>query len=307
MATEHVAELDALAQAQHGIVTTTQAVQLLGGSRKARWVTEGRLVSVQPSVFRLAGAPDTWHQQVHAAVLASDGVVSHRSAAELWGMIQPAGYVDISVHPDRLPRVRPPAILHRIKDLRPDLAVQREGMAITDPARTIIDLGLVLSTWSVSAALGKALSLRLLTITQAKSLREALGRRGRNGTGIAGEVIDGRLLTGGGDTSDLETRLVRLCRRFSLPIPTLQHEVWNAGRCIGLIDAAYPDLSLAIEVDGYEFHSSPEAFQHDRTRQNRLVALGWTVLRFTWADVVRQAAMVASTIRDAISRLSRAL
>jgi hypothetical protein len=179
-------------------------------------------------------------------------------------------------------------------------------MAITDPPRTIIDLGLVLPRWSVSAALGKAISLRLLTITQAKELREALGRRGRNGTGIAGEIIDARLLTGGGDTSELETRLTRLALRFSLPSPTLQHEVWHAGRCVGVIDAAYPDLKLAIEVDGYEFHSSPEAFQHDRTRQNGLVALGWTVLRFTWADVVKHPAMVASLIRDAIARLEAA-
>ena len=306
MAIEHVAELDALAQAQHGVVTTAQAVRLLGATRKTRWVAEGRLVSVQTSVFRLAGSPGTWHQQLHAAALSSGGVVSHRSAAELWGMIQPAGYIDVSVHPDRLPRVRPPAILHRIKDLRPDLAVEREGMAITDPTRTIIDLGLVLPTRSVSAALGKALSIRLLTITQAKSLREALARRGRNGTGIAGEVIDGRLLTGGNDKSELETRLWRLTQGASLPPPKLQHEVWHAGRCIALIDAAYPDLKLAIEVDGYEFHSSPDAFQHDRTRQNLLVALGWTVLRFTWADVVKHPDMVASLIRDALTRLEAA-
>ena len=63
---------------------------------------------------------------------------------------------------------------------------------------------------------------------------------------------------------------------------------------------------MAIEVDGYEHHSSPEAFQRDRTRQNRLVALGWTVLRFTWDDVVKRPAMVAQTIRDAVNRLPAA-
>ena len=61
----------------------------------------------------------------------------------------------------------------------------------------------------------------------------------------------------------------------------------------------YAELRLAIEVDGFEHHSSPDAFQRDRTRQNRLVALGWTVLRFTWEDVVKRPAMVAQTIRDA--------
>lgn len=306
MGFERVAALDELARSQHGVVTTAQAVRLLGPSRKARWVAEGRLISAQTAVFRLTGSPQTWHQELHAAALSSDGIVSHRSAAELWGMIQPAGFVDLSVRPDRLPRVRPPAVLHRIKDLRADLAVDREGMPVTDPVRTIIDLGLVLPKRSVNEALGRALSLRLITIGQARGLREALGRQGRNGTGVVGEIIEGRLLTGGGDTSALETRLVDLAVRFSLPSFTLQHEVWHAGRCIGRIDAAYPDLKLAIEVDGYEWHSSPEAFQRDRTRQNHLVNLGWTVLRFTWHDVVRNPALAASAIRDARSRLAAA-
>ena len=63
---------------------------------------------------------------------------------------------------------------------------------------------------------------------------------------------------------------------------SVQHEVWHAGRFIARVDAALAELRLAIEVDGFEHHSSPDAFQRDRTRQNRLVALGWTVLRFTW-------------------------
>jgi len=306
MAREHVAALDALARDQHGLVSSAQAVEHLGSSRKARWVTERRLVSIQPRVFRLAGSPETWHQRVHAAALASDGIVSHRSAAELWGLIQPAGYVEVSITPGRVPRVRPPAVIHRIKDLRADLAVTREGMAVTDPVRTIIDLGLVLPTSSVGGALGRGLSSRLVTIRQAQELREALGRRGRNGTGVAGDLIERRLLTGGGVHSELEMRLARLVDRHLLPRPVLQHEVWAGGRFIARVDAAYPTLKLAIEVDGYEFHSSPEAFQHDRTRQNHLVALGWTVLRFTWADIVRDPASVAKLLRDAIARLEAA-
>ncbi|MGQ0431745.1 MAG: endonuclease domain-containing protein, partial [Microthrixaceae bacterium] len=91
-----------------------------------------------------------------------------------------------------------------------------------------------------------------------------------------------------------------------LPVPLLQHEVWHAGRFIARIDAAYPDHKIALEVDGYGAHSSPYAFQRDRTRQNRLVALGWTVLRFTWADVVDRPATVATTIREAFARATAA-
>jgi very-short-patch-repair endonuclease len=306
MAIEHVAALDALARAQHGLVTGEQATTHLGPSRKARWVQERRLLSVQPGVFRLAGAPETWHQALHAAVLAADAVVSHRSAAELWGLMRPAGYVEVSIPPQRRPRLRPPAVAHRIKDLRPDLAARREGLPLTDPARTIVDLGLVLPTWSVSGALNRGLATRLLTIGQAAHLREVLARRGRNGTGVVGEILERRLLTGGGDQSELETVLHRLIEGHDLPLPVLQHEVWHAGRLVARIDAAYPDLQLAIEVDGYEHHSAPEAFQRDRTRQNALVALGWTVLRFTWADVVRRPTVVAGEIAAARARLTAA-
>ena len=306
MGAEHVVALDEIVIAQHGLITTAQAVKVLGPSRKARWVSERRLLSVQPSVFRVAGAPETWHQSVHAAALAAEGVVSHRSAAELWGLIQPAGYVEVSVKPGRMPRVRPPAVVHRIKDLRTDLAVEREGMLVTDALRTIIDLGLVLPRWSVGDALSKGLTSRLFTITQAQALREALGRQGRNGTGVAGELIERRLLTGGFEASGLEARFNDLVARYGLPRPTLQHEVWSNGRFIGRIDAAYPELKLAIEVDGYEHHSSPEAFQRDRTRQNHLVALGWTVLRFTRHDVVRAPVSVVRMICETIARLQAA-
>lgn len=298
--------VDEITCAQHGLITTEQAVRALGPSRKSRWVAEGRLRSVQPSVFRVAGSHETWHQEVQAAALAVDGIVSHRSAAELWGLIQPAGYAEVSIAGEAKRTVRPPAIVHRIADLRPALAVEREGMRVTDPARTVIDLGLVMPHWAVRAALGRGLSTRLFDLATVQRLRDALGRPGRNGTGIVREILEGNLLTLGKEESLLEARFGALARKHGLPPLTLQNEVWHAGRFVARIDAAYPDLLLGIEVDGFAHHSSPAAFQRDRTRQNRLVALGWTVLRFTWDDVVNRPAEVARIIRDAITRLTAA-
>ncbi len=306
MVPEVATKVDEVARTQHGLITTAQAVKALGPSRKARWVSEHRLVSVQPGVFRLAGAPETWHQAVHAASLAAEAIVSHRSAAELWGLIQPAGYVDVSVRPPRKPVLRPPAILHRVGDLHPRLAVEREGMLVTDAMRTVVDLGLVMPKWAVRTALGRGLTTHLFSIREVKELRDALGRPGRNGTGVVKDLIERRLLTAEVEESELEARFVELARRHRLPELSFQHEVWNAGRFVAKIDAALPELKLAIEVDGFEAHGTPEAFQHDRTRQNRLVALGWTVLRFTWADVVRDPATVARTIRATIERLEAA-
>jgi hypothetical protein len=241
-----------------------------------------------------------------AAVLTTDGIVSHRSAAEMWGVIQPAGYVDVSIQPPRAPRAEPPVIVHRIKDLHPELAVEREGLPLTDPTRTIIDLGLVLPHWAVRDALSRGLTTRLFTVVEVDRLRDAITRQGRNGTGTVRRILDERLLVAGTEESLLERRFLDLVARHGLVAPAIQHEVWHAGRFIARVDAAYPDRKLAVEVDGYSAHSSPDAFQRDRARQNRLVALGWTVLRFTWADVVQRPAMVARTILEAINRLPAA-
>ena len=121
--------VDEVGGRQHGLITSAQATKALGRGRKNRWISERRLIVVQPGVYRLAGSPQTWHQAVLAAALAGDGVVSHRSAAELWGLIQPAGYIEVSVRPDRQPRLSPPAILHRVGDLHPELAVPSTGGA----------------------------------------------------------------------------------------------------------------------------------------------------------------------------------
>jgi very-short-patch-repair endonuclease len=303
---EHVAALDERARAQHGLVTSEEAVGALGPYRRRRWVSEGRLVLVQPGVYRLPGTPETWHQALKAVELSTRGIVSHRSAAELWGLLLPGGYVEASIHPDARPRVRPPAVTHRIRDLRPDLAVEREGMRLTDPVRTVVDLGLVVHPSLVSAALRRGISKKLVSLAQARHIRERLGRQGRNGTGILGDVIDIHVLAGEKAESELEERFLQLRTRYDLRELTLQYEVWEMGRCVARVDAAVPKLKLAIEVDGYEHHSTPEAFQRDRERQNELVGMGWTVLRFTWSDIVHHPERVAQQIREAITRLEAA-
>ena len=67
-------------------------------------------------------------------------------------------------------------------------------------------------------------------------------------------------------------------------MPTPQYEIRVNGS-VARVDFAYPDVKLAIELDGAAYHSSLNARHRDRTRENRIVALGWRVLRFTWNDV----------------------
>ncbi len=71
------------------------------------------------------------------------------------------------------------------------------------------------------------------------------------------------------------------------------------------VDACWPEQRLAVELDGWDAHRSRLAFQQDRERGNALEAAGWTLLRFTWADVTRGPEDVAGRVARALARARR--
>jgi very-short-patch-repair endonuclease len=88
--------------------------------------------------------------------------------------------------------------------------------------------------------------------------------------------------------------MARLLRDHGFPPAVFQHPVPEAR---ARVDFAYPALRLGIEVDGFEVHGTPRAMTADHERQRRLVAAGWTIVRFTWHDVVRRPDRVAADLR----------
>jgi very-short-patch-repair endonuclease len=103
--------------------------------------------------------------------------------------------------------------------------------------------------------------------------------------------------------SQLEDRFLRIIQRSDLPRPIAQFVVEDeAGAFVGRVDFAYPNAALLIELDGAAFHSDRQRFQRDRTRQNRLVALGYTVLRFTYWDVLAGSDVVVDTLGSFLPR-----
>ncbi len=173
---------------------------------------------------------------------------------------------------------------------------------MTSPARTLVDLGAVVRAFGVEMALDRAEAARVVVIAEVEWELLRVARRGRRGVGPLREVLDRRALLEVPPDGVLEPRFARLCLAAGLPRPAFQHPV---GRF--RIDFAYPELLIAIEVDGYGPHSSRQAFQADRDRQNRLVALGWMVLRFTWADIVRRPEWVAAQVATAIGQRQSAI
>jgi len=265
------------------------------------WITAGDLRRVQPGVARFAGVRQTWEGDVLAAVLSAGpgAAASHRAAAVVWGLLDEAP-VEIVVPYERKPRLIGGVIVHRTRD--PIAIRRRDGIPVTTPMRALLDLGAMAPAWVVELALDRAEAAKLVTVAAVEWELARLARPGRRGAGPLRKVLNRRALLETPPDGVLEPRFARLCKLAALPRPVFQHRVGQYE-----IDFAYPQLMIAIEVDGYGPHSSPKAFQSDRDRQNVLVGLGWTVLRFTWADIVKRPEHVAKLVAAAIVNAQAAM
>jgi hypothetical protein len=280
---------------QLGHVTRVQALGAgVPASTFDGWVRAGDLVRAQPGVVRFAGVPRTWEGDLLAAVLAAGrgAAGSHRAAAVVWSAMDRAP-LEVVVPYGRKPRLDGSVIVHRTRDPIP-IHIRR-GIPVTTPMRMLVDLGAVAPAWIVEEALDRIEVARLATVAAVEWERARVARPGRRGAGPLREVLDRRALLDSPPDGMLEPRFARLCKSAGLPMPVFQHRVGRYS-----IDFAYPELLVAIEVDGYGPHASRKAFQSDRDRQNTIVGLGWTVLRFTWADVVKRPDHVARVILQAI-------
>jgi hypothetical protein len=300
-------ELARVASRQHSLVTWNQALAVgLDRRTLCRWIENGRLLTQHDGVFALPGAAATTEQAMWAAWLACgpDAVFSHRRAGAEWE-IDRSG---TSLLEMTVPRQRRPApagvILHRLADMRPDHLRWRNGLPFTSPARTLVDLGAVLRPRQVEKALERALVERLVTCGGVRLVLDDVARKGRAGAGVIRSILDGRPLGEAIPDGMLEPVMAKLLRDYGLPPAVFQHPVKHEGRRMK-IDFAYPELKIAIEVDGYVTHRTIDELQDDDERQNLLVDLGWIVLRFTWRHVHNEPDYVAERIRRHVLGTSR--
>lgn len=106
----------------------------------------------------------------------------------------------------------------------------------------------------------------------------------RRGIAIVRGALEVRTPGTGPSQVDLADLCTRLLRKHRLPMPEREFPIDLAERTIHA-DLAYPVLKIAIECDGYSAHGNARSFEDDRARDADLHALGWRVLRFTWAQL----------------------
>lgn len=296
-----------LAAGQHGVVTRRQLARSGFAPRTIdNWVASGRLERLHPAVYCVAGAPSTDHRALMAAVLAAGSgcLASHRSAAWLWGLGDPP-LPEVVVPRSRRPRLHG-VVVHHPLDLPKARRSVKDGIPVTNPLRTLVDLGAVCEADAVADAVERALIARLVTFRGLSAEWRRVAKPGRSGSGVLRRILDYRLLGEKPPDSVMEAKGAPLFTRSGLPKPVFQFVVTHGGRHVARVDFAYPALKVAIEFDGLDAHASAAALRRDLARQNRLMAAGWLVLRFTWADVIHRPGEVADEIAAVLSKRSAA-
>jgi very-short-patch-repair endonuclease len=269
-----------VAAEQHGVVSAAQ-LQAAGLNRAAVLVRVrgARLHPVHRGVYAVGHDAMTLHARFMAAVLACGpaAALSHRSAAALWGFLAWEG--------DRLPEVtvpgssarsRPGLRIHRTRHLDPRDVARREAIAVTTPARSLLDLADELPPAGLRRAARQAQAMRWTNVRQiADVLTRCNGRRGA--PRLAALIADGPAPT----RSEFEDLVLDLILGAGLRRPEINVRL---GRV--LPDLRWPDQRLTVECDGAAWHDGRLAREDDAARQAHLEASGERVLRVTWQQAV---------------------
>jgi very-short-patch-repair endonuclease len=271
-----------MAARQHSLIHRDQARSLGMTLRQYQARTKsGLYIRTQPNVARLLGSTVTREQVLLAACLsAGEGTVaSHRAAALLWGLrgIEQAP-VEVTVRPGRNPTLHD-VVVHRSAVAEREVTARR-GVPVTRPTATLVALGAVVGAAALESAVEDAILRRLTTVERLVAVVEQVGGPGRTGRAALRRVLAERGPGAAATESVLEDQMVQLLRAAG--IDDFERQYWVGGY---RLDFASPSRKLGVEVNGVAFHSGAVDVQRNCRKLNRLLAMGWRVLQFTWTDV----------------------
>lgn len=289
-------EVARIADVQKGFAVHEQLVEAgLSRSAIAHRVRAGRLHPYHKGVYLVGRRSLEPLGREMAAVLRFRGhaILSHRSAACVWGLLTEPPQEVIMTIVSKQGRCRPGVRIHRAKALdRRDLRV-RDGLPLTAPARTLLDLAAEEPDADLEEAVAVA---RQRGLAADHEIRAAI-RRARNRKGA---VRLARLLDAGHPSGFTRSRAERqmraLLRAAELPQPRA-----NVPLLGYVADFLWAEHRLVVEVDGYLFHSDKASFERDRRRDQVFAAAGHTVIRVTWTQLLNEPLAVAARIAQALA------
>jgi very-short-patch-repair endonuclease len=234
-----------------------------------------------------------------AAVLACGpgAVISHRTAGRMWDL--PVGAerdeIEVTVVRSRAP-IRDGIRARRTTGLNETDVRRLDGVPITSPARTVLDLAAILHPHLLERVVAEAQRRRLV---DRRSIADQVLRNARRpGT----PVLRGLLELDGDPAftrSEAERRMLVLIRTAHLPSPLV-----NARLGRYEVDFLWLEGRLVVEVDGYAYHATRSAFERDRAKDAALQAAGYAVLRVTWRQLVQSPEAVIARLAATLATRS---
>lgn len=221
-----------------------------------------------------------------AAVLTcgEGAALSHESAAALWGIReQRRGPIHVSVPSHRDPRRRG----LRVRRRRIFDAATHEGIPVTNPSQTVIDLAPALTEHQLERVIDEADKLDLV---HPEALRQAAAGKGGVGGARVRALLDKRtfLFT----DSDLERLFIPLAEAAGLSRPETRTRV-NGFK----VDFYFRAEGVVVEADGGRYHRTPSQQRRDRIRDHAHTLTGLTPVRFTHDQIAHEPEYVADVLR----------
>jgi hypothetical protein len=191
-------------------------------------------------------------------------------------------------------------VVRQKTDLSSDQLTTNRGLAVTTPARTLIDMAQFLGAKRLAKLVDATVAEGLTSYESLLTLFEHLARKGKPGTKQMRAVLQDRGAGPMPSGTVLENRILALIGDSGLQLPISQFSAPWLTSTNGRVDFAYVEQRLVIEGDSRRWHMLADSFLADRERDNLAQLAGWRVLRFTWWDVDERPEYVVALINQAL-------
>lgn len=293
--------LEAIAAGQHGVISRRQAHDAGLDRHQIRVrLDSGRWRTVAPRVYGFPGHPDTWPRRLWIAHLhgGPDTVISIESAARLLRLGPVEGWpVDLIVE-RRQGQALPGTRRYRPGDLAPNHVMRHQGLPVTTPARTIVDLAAFVSRTRLATVVETAEVERRCSLLQVATMLDDLRRSGKRGVRKLADVLDE---LGPGDAlprSQLERLLDRVIELAGLPPPRHEHPLPSTGALTGFVDRCWPEARLIVEADGRRWHTRRQRIALDHDRDLEASRNGYLTVRLIWERLEGDAETTARALAE---------
>jgi very-short-patch-repair endonuclease len=294
-----------LATRQHGVISTPQLLALGHAERTIHeWAEAGRLHRLHQGVYAVGHRRLSWHSRCWAAVLGAEAnevdevvwpaVASHGSAAYLWGIYRYAPErIDVTAPMRR--RAKREFVVHFSSILAPEDRGQREGIPVTSVPRSLMDLAIRSQPQQLDRLLERIEELGLFDLHALQDVIDRAG--GHRGRGRLRRALALYQPDPAFTRSRFEKDFRQHVRRAGLPAPSMNFNAYGYE-----LDAYWPDLRFAVELDLFETHGSRAAFERDHLRQEELKLLGIEMIRVTRPRFQREPDAVLRNLANLLER-----